>query len=130
MVSIVEFDNGRQELKNRQPASDIPLPSSSSISSFPVTENKGTGLSSTAFITPPELEQTLSMLSSHRTVLGYLLLSRTAPISIIRHSGVVFDGEQGKKYAGAVGKIVEAVRSGLEDVSADGSDSVRASMDH
>lgn len=43
---------------------------------------------------------------------------------IIRHSGVVFEGEQGRKYASAVGKIVEAVRSGLEDVSLDGADAV------
>ncbi|OJA09403.1 hypothetical protein AZE42_10836 [Rhizopogon vesiculosus] len=66
---------------------------------------------------PPELEQTLALLSSHRTVLGYLLLSRGDQVSIIRHSGVVFEGEQGKKYASAIGKIVESVQAGLEEVS-------------
>ncbi|EMD34585.1 hypothetical protein CERSUDRAFT_54587 [Gelatoporia subvermispora B] len=65
--------------------------------------------------TPPELEQTLTMLTSHRTVLGYMLLSRSHPITIIRHSGVVFEGDQGKKYAGAVGRIVQSVQTGLEE---------------
>ena len=66
---------------------------------------------------PPELEQTLSLLLSKRSVLGVLLLSRSSPPSIIRHSGVVFEGEQGKKYAKAVGKIVDACKVGLEDVA-------------
>ncbi|KAF9559837.1 hypothetical protein CPC08DRAFT_637263 [Agrocybe pediades] len=68
---------------------------------------------------PPELEQTLSMLSSHRSVLGYLLITRGQHPSIIRHSGVVFEGEQGKRYAAVVARIVESVRSGLEEVRAD-----------
>lgn len=84
--------------------------------------------SSSALVTPPELEQTLSMLSSHRTVLGYLLLSRTTPVKIIRHSGVVFEGEQGRKYAAAISKMVEAVHSGLEFVGAEGSDAVSLSL--
>ncbi|KAH9830131.1 uncharacterized protein C8Q71DRAFT_379474 [Rhodofomes roseus] len=71
---------------------------------------------------PPELEQTLAMLSSHRSVLGYMLLTRSHPITIIRHSGVVFEGEQGRKYASAVGRIVESVHRGLEEVSSDQSE--------
>ncbi|KAI0246349.1 hypothetical protein BJV78DRAFT_168886 [Lactifluus subvellereus] len=67
--------------------------------------------------TPPELEQTLALLSSHRSVLGYLLLSRGQPVSIIRHSGVVFEGDHGKKYATAIGKMIEGVQSALEEVS-------------
>ncbi|KZT20228.1 hypothetical protein NEOLEDRAFT_1076146, partial [Neolentinus lepideus HHB14362 ss-1] len=63
----------------------------------------------------PELEQTLALLSSHRSVLGYMLLSRSQPVSIIRHSGVVFEGEQGRKYAQAIGRIVESVQAGLAD---------------
>lgn len=110
-------------------SSSFPLATSTDASSAkPSTSTLNSsvnGASSTALVTPPELEQTLAMLSSHRTVLGYLLLSRTVPVRIIRHSGVVFEGEQGRKYAGAVGKIVEAVRSGLEDVGADGDDAVR-----
>jgi dynein light chain roadblock-type len=65
-----------------------------------------------------ELEQTLAMLSSHRSVLGYLLITRGQHPSIIRHSGVVFEGEQGKRYAAAVARIVESVKHGLEDVRA------------
>ncbi|KAI0646713.1 hypothetical protein C8Q79DRAFT_1000966 [Trametes meyenii] len=67
---------------------------------------------------PAELEQTLTLLTSHRSVLGYMLLSRGQPApTIIRHSGVVFEGEQGRKYAGAIARIVQSVQTGLEDVS-------------
>ena len=67
----------------------------------------------------PELEQTLLVLSSHRSVLGYMLITRGHHPSIIRHSGVVFEGEQGKRYAAVVARIVESVQSGLEEVRAD-----------
>ena len=67
----------------------------------------------------PELEQTLSMLSSHRSVLGYMLVTRGHHPSIIRYSGVVFDGEQGKRYAAVVARIVESVQAGLEEVRVD-----------
>jgi len=77
--------------------------------------------------TPPELEATLQMLSSHRTVLGILVLSRATPPSIIRHSGVVFEGEQGKKYAKAVGRIVAVCKTGLDEV--DGGEGVRISIE-
>ncbi|KAL6298878.1 hypothetical protein BKA93DRAFT_743367, partial [Sparassis latifolia] len=65
----------------------------------------------------PELEQTLTMLTSHRSVLGYMLLSRSHPVTMIRHSGVVFEGEQGKRYASAISRIVESVHSGLAEVT-------------
>jgi dynein light chain roadblock-type len=67
----------------------------------------------------PELESTLSLLSSHRSVLGYMLVSRGHPVSIIRHSGVIFEGDQGRRYASAVGKIVESVQVGLEEAAGD-----------
>ena len=67
----------------------------------------------------PELEQTLSMLSSHRSVLGYMLVTRGHHPSIIKHSGVVFEGEQGKRYAAVVARIVESVQAGLEEVRVD-----------
>ncbi|KAJ6585283.1 hypothetical protein B0H19DRAFT_1206790 [Mycena capillaripes] len=63
----------------------------------------------------PELEQTLALLSSHRAVLGYILLGRGHPVSIVRHAGAVFDGEQGRRYASAIGRIVESVQTGLEE---------------
>lgn len=66
---------------------------------------------------PPELESTLALLTSHRSVLGYLLLSRTHPVNIIRHSGVIFEGEQGRRYAAVIGKMVESVQAGLEELS-------------
>jgi dynein light chain roadblock-type len=67
-----------------------------------------------------ELEQTLTLLSSHRSVLGYVFLSRGQPTSIIRHSGVIFEGEQGRKYASAIGRIMDGVQGGLEDGDSDG----------
>ncbi|KAF7767854.1 hypothetical protein Agabi119p4_7097 [Agaricus bisporus var. burnettii] len=69
---------------------------------------------------PQELEQTLSTLTSHRSVLGYLLIARGGihSASIIRHSGVVFEGEKGKKYAGVIARIVDNVQSGLEEINA------------
>nr|GAT52256.1 predicted protein [Mycena chlorophos] len=42
---------------------------------------------------------------------------------IVRHAGVVFDGEQGKKYAAAIGKMVESVQTGLEEVHSGDGDS-------
>ena len=72
----------------------------------------------------PELEQALSMLSSHRSVLGYILLSRSHPVSIIRHSGVIFEGEQGKRYAGVIARIVEGVQGGLDEIHAGETDGV------
>jgi hypothetical protein len=78
---------------------------------------------------PAELERTLALLSAHRAVLGYLLLSRGSPGAIIRRAGAVFDGEQGRRYARAVGRIVDAVREGLEEVAADHGDAVRVVSD-
>lgn len=76
--------------------------------------------------TPPELEQTLALLSSHRSVLGYMLLSRSHPVTIIRHSGVIFEGEQGRKYASAIGRIVQSVQTGLEEVGSGQTEGVRS----
>ena len=45
-------------------------------------------------------------------------------MTIIRHSGVVFEGEQGKKYASAIARIVHSVQTGLEDVSGGHNDGV------
>jgi len=51
-----------------------------------------------------------------------MLLSRGQPVSIIRHSGVIFEGEQGRKYASAIGRIIENVQGGLEEVHGGDSD--------
>lgn len=45
-------------------------------------------------------------------------------MTIIRHSGVVFEGEQGRKYASAIARIVHSVQTGLEDVSGGHDDGV------
>lgn len=87
------------------------------ISSSPIPSMSTTAAASSS-APPPELEQTLATLISHRSVLGYLVLSRAEaePVSIIRYAGVVFEGEQGRKYANAVQRIVEACTSGLKEV--------------
>ena len=93
-------------------------------SSFPSSSGTHTTHAHTPM--PPELEQTLALLSSHRSVLGYLLLSRGDQVSIIRHSGVVFEGEHGRKYASVIVRIVESVQAGLEEVSGEENDGVRS----
>ncbi|KAH8089900.1 hypothetical protein BXZ70DRAFT_495810 [Cristinia sonorae] len=98
------------------------LPSNPAFSLNPNSDAQNTSTSVSGPHIPAEFEQTLTLLTSHRSVLGYLLLSRTQPISIIRHSGVVFEGEQGRKYAHAVGRIVESVQTGLEEVASESSD--------
>lgn len=65
---------------------------------------------------PAELEQTLALMTSHRSVLGYLLITRGVHPRMIRHSGIVFEGEQGKKYAAVIARIVETVQAGLEEI--------------
>lgn len=93
---------------------DLQAPQSTSNTSAPAS-----GFSTSHNAASPEIEQTLQQLSSHRTVLGVLLLSRASPPAIIRHSGVVFDGEQGRKYAKAVGRIVDACKAGLDDIDSE-----------
>lgn len=78
----------------------------------------------------PELEQKLGSMSSHRSVLGYLLIARGSHPSIIRHSGVVFEGEQGKRYAAMVAKIVQSVQAGLDEVRRDDSAPASSNDEH
>ena len=82
------------------------------------------GASNPSTTTPPEIEQTLAMLSGHRSVLGYMVLSRGGTVSIIRHSGVVFEGDQGRKYAGVIERIVDSVQTGLEEISGEQNEGV------
>ena len=82
-----------------------------------------TGASNVNTTTPPEIEQTLTMLSGHRSVLGYMVLSRGA-VSIIKHSGVMFEGDQGRKYAGVIERIVDSVQAGLEEISGEQNEGV------
>ena len=87
-----------------------------------------TGASNANTTTPPEIEQTLTMLSGHRSVLGYMVLSRGGTVSIIKHSGVVFEGDQGKKYAGVIERIVDSVQTGLEEVSGEQNEGVSVAL--
>ena len=83
-----------------------------------------TGASGANTTTPPEIEQTLTMLSGHRSVLGYMVLSRGGAVSIVKHSGVVFEGDQGRKYAGVIERIVDSVQTGLEEISGEQNEGV------
>ena len=76
-----------------------------------------TGASNPNTVTPPEIEQTLTMLTGHRSVLGYMVRSRGGTVSRIRHSGVVFEGDQGKKYTGVIERMVDSVQTGLEEIT-------------
>ncbi|CAE6457286.1 Dynein light chain roadblock-type 2 AltName: Full=Dynein light chain 2B, cytoplasmic [Rhizoctonia solani AG-1 IB] len=76
------------------------------------------GASTTSSNVPPEIEYTLSRLSGHRNVRGVLVLARQG--AIIRYSGVAFEGEQGRKYAVAVKKIVDCCRTNLEEIGEEG----------
>ena len=105
-------------------ASAIP---STSATSLTLSQAGNVAASTTAVPIPPELEHTLGPLTSHRSVLGYLLLSRGQPVSIIRHSGVVFEGEHGRKYAAAIGKMIDGVQSALEEVSGEANEGVCSS---
>jgi len=69
-----------------------------------------------------ELEEKFAGISSHATVLGYMVLSRSAPVTLIRNSGTIFEGERGRNYAASVAKMVDAVQGFLEDVNEDGAD--------
>lgn len=60
-------------------------------------------------------------------MLGYMVLSRGGTVSIIKHSGVVFEGDQGKKYAGVIEKIVDSVQAGLEEISGEQNEGVSLS---
>lgn len=106
------------------------LPSNPAFSHSQPTDAQNATTSASGPHIPAEFEQTLTLLTSHRSVLGYLLLSRSQPVTIIRHSGVVFEGEQGRKYAHAVGRIVESVQTGLEEVAGDSTDTVCLSFIH
>ncbi|GJE98337.1 roadblock/LC7 domain-containing protein [Phanerochaete sordida] len=99
-----------------------PAPSSSMFPTPDASPSSSSTSPAGALAPSPEMEQILASLTSHRSVLGYMLLSRGHPVTIIRHSGVVFEGEQGRKYAHAISRIVESVQGGLEEVSGDTGD--------
>lgn len=84
----------------------------------PATANGTPVATSVPSNVPPEVEHTLSRLSTHRNVRGVLILARQG--AIIRYTGVAFEGEQGRKYAAAVKKIVDTCRAGIEDVGDEG----------
>ncbi|RSH77840.1 uncharacterized protein EHS24_002900 [Apiotrichum porosum] len=67
---------------------------------------------------PPEIEATLQRLSAYRNVRGVMILARssgqaanapTHPASgILQSTGAVFEGESGRRYAGALEAVVNA----------------------
>jgi dynein light chain roadblock-type len=43
-------------------------------------------------------------------------------VSIIRHSGVIFEGEHGRRYASAIARIMESVQIGLTEIHGEDGD--------
>ncbi|BEI81365.1 hypothetical protein CcaverHIS002_0205250 [Cutaneotrichosporon cavernicola] len=64
---------------------------------------------------PPEIESTLSRLSAYRSVRGVMILSRD-PSGIVQSSGTVFEGDSGRRYAGAVESVVAATAAAVGNV--------------
>lgn len=62
---------------------------------------------------PPEIESTITRLSSYRNVKGVLILARGG--ALIQTSGSAFEGEAGRTYAGSVKRMVEAVRVAVNE---------------
>ncbi|GMK54233.1 hypothetical protein CspeluHIS016_0108190 [Cutaneotrichosporon spelunceum] len=68
---------------------------------------------------PPEIEATLARLSAYRAVRGVMILARAAGGAgggIVQSTGAVFDGDSGRRYAGAVERVVAATTSAVATV--------------
>lgn len=93
---------------------------------------------------PPEIEATLARLSAYRNVRGVMILARsasssagpsgpvggesgdgpaegatspsTSPSGIIQSTGAVFEGESGRRYAGALEAVVTATAGAVAAV--------------
>lgn len=63
---------------------------------------------------PPEIEATLQRLSAYRNVRGVMILARGAGGSgIVQSTGAVFEGESGRRYAGALENVVTATAAAV-----------------
>ncbi|KZO91990.1 hypothetical protein CALVIDRAFT_488189, partial [Calocera viscosa TUFC12733] len=62
-----------------------------------------------------EADTLITRLSAHRAVRGVLIISNPEH-AIIRASGPMFDGEEGRKYARVIGRVVRVVREGVQEV--------------
>lgn len=66
----------------------------------------------TLFYTPYAKNPNMEQLTSHPSVIGTIIVSRTDN-AIIKTTGHIFDGEGGKRYAAAVESIVKGVADAL-----------------
>ncbi|CDZ98151.1 hypothetical protein [Phaffia rhodozyma] len=85
---------------------------------------------STTTTLPPQLASLLLPLSQSRSVLGVLVLSRTAnsytsTANILQAQGAPFEGSAGKDYAGRVAKMVAAVEEGCIAEKDDDTDTLK-----
>ncbi|KAL7409303.1 hypothetical protein BDY24DRAFT_403728 [Mrakia frigida] len=100
-------------MSSSDPTPFPPSPSTKSmLSSAPIAATP-----STSTPLPPQLAALLQSLSQTRSVLGVLLLSRTAGSSssnttVIRSQGSPFVGTKGREYAARIGKMVRNVEEG------------------
>lgn len=106
---------------------------SGTVPSTPITATSAPPASSAP---PPEIEATLSRLSAYRNVRGVMILARAGGTGsgIIQSTGSVFEGENGRKYAGSLEAVVaatagavSAVDEGVGAQSTASADSVRTS---
>jgi dynein light chain roadblock-type len=66
---------------------------------------------------PPEIEATLSRLSAYRNVRGVMILARgSSGAGIVQSTGAVFEGESGRRYAGALEGVVAATAGAVGSV--------------
>lgn len=68
-------------------------------------------------VPPPEVEAAISRLSGYRNVRGVMVLARGGSAStggILQSSGAVFDGDSGKRYAGALEFVVNATAGAVD----------------
>lgn len=69
---------------------------------------------------PPEIESTLQRLSAYRNVRGVMILARGSSGNgsggIVQSTGSVFEGEGGRRYAGALEAVVAATAGAVAAV--------------
>lgn len=72
----------------------------------------------------PEVEATLARLSTYRNVRGVMVLTRsrhtadtsnTSDTAILQTTGIIFEGDGGKRYASVVESIVGGVTKALKE---------------
>jgi dynein light chain roadblock-type len=91
----------------------VPTPTANGTSPTSGTSDPLSPTSATHAPAPPEIEATLQRLAAYRNVRGVMIIARGqtgngATGGIIQNTGTVFEGESGRRYAGALEAVVNA----------------------